>query len=265
MAVASPTRARVVPLERRPEETPGDSGPTSITARAQPEQAGSVSMGPSLEVLLGELAHELRNPMVTIKTFAQHLDSVLDDPEVRARFATLTGDAITRMDTLLETLLDFSRFRAPVPTAIDLAALAARALDERTDELDRKDVHVERAAAADGAILVSGDELQVLFALRSLVDGLVRDLIAHAPVRVATRTDGSLELTVHADRAVATRLAGYVGDGERSETDAPAPLAFAIAAALLRRNRGQLETRTGTDGATVVTVRLPRAAARTEG
>ncbi|HEY2388940.1 MAG TPA: histidine kinase dimerization/phospho-acceptor domain-containing protein [Candidatus Binatia bacterium] len=254
----SPPRPRLVPLERRRAEEPAPEP----TAPAQLPPAADAAASPALEVLLGELAHELRNPMVTIKTFAQHLDSVLDDPEVRTRFAALAGDAITRMDTILETLLDFARFRAPLPTTIDLAALAARALDERTDDLVAKGIRIEHADTEREATLASADELQVLFALRCLVDAFVTNLVPHTVLRADTGSDGALELAVRTDEAVATRLAAYVDD-VGADGDAP-PLAFALASALLRRNGGGLESRAGGGGTTIVTVRLPRAAARAE-
>ncbi len=274
-------RARVLPLERRRSDELAPSAPVerpSIVTSGRPPQPpaaaqratpgtgsaadGDINLaatGPSLEVLLGELAHELRNPMVTIKTFAQHLDSVLDDAEVRTRFASLTGEAIARMDTLLETLLDFARFRAPVRQPVDLAALLARVLDERAEDLARKDVRLEHVAHAPGPF-VEADEAQMLFAFRSLVDGLVRDLTSHTPVRIAIGDDGALELTVHADRAIAARLAAYVADAGRDGETAP-PLAFALAAALIRRNHGRLGIRASDDGATIITVTIPRTVA----
>jgi hypothetical protein len=253
-------RPRVVPLERRrSEEPPAEPPPPPAQQKAAGDAAAA---NPALEVLLGELAHELRNPMVTIKTFAQHLDSVLDDPEVRARFSALAGDAITRMDSVLETLLDFARFRTPLPTAIDLGALAARALDERTDELVAKGIRVEYADATRGTTLVDADELQVLFALRCLVDGLATNLVPHTVLHAGTAADGSLELVVRTEEAVATRLAAYVDDAG-TDGDTP-PLAFALAAALLQRNGGRLESRAGGGGTTIVTVSLPRSAARAE-
>jgi DNA-binding NtrC family response regulator len=261
-----PPRARVVALERRraDEAVPeaARAATSSRTVTSAPAAADGIggnddriaAAGPGLEVLLGELAHELRNPMVTIKTFAQHLDSVLDDPEVRTRFAALTGEAITRMDALLETLLDFSRFRAPLPRAVDLAALLARALDEHAAELARKSARIEHTAATREPRTVEADEAQMLFAFRSLVDGLVRDLVAHTAVRIASRPDGAVELRVHADRAIAARLASWVAGAEQ-DADATPPLPFALAAALVRRNRGRLDVRPD-DGETVITVTI---------
>ncbi len=271
-SAASPPsgRARVLPLERRradealPESGRADTtgaatSPRLVPSPRTPADAAlggderTSAAGPSLEVLLGELAHELRNPMVTIKTFAQHLDRVLEDPEVRTRFAALTGEAITRMDTLLETLLNFARFRAPQAQSVDLAALLARALDERTDELARKSARVEPTPAPH-APLVEADEAQLLFACRSIVDGLVQDLVAHTPVRIASRPDGGVELRVHTERAVAARLASWVAGAEH-DADAAPPLSFALAAALVRRNHGRLDVRPD-DGETVITITI---------
>jgi len=210
----------------------------------------------NLEVLLGELAHELRNPMVTIKTFAQHLDSILDDPEVRARFSTLASDAITRMDTLLETLLDFARFRAPVRQPTDLGILLDRALAEHAEELGRRSVRVERNGAGSSSVEV--DEAQVLFALRSLLAGLVPDLVPHEPLRVAITDTGTLELRVRAQRTTAERLATYVEEVPGATTAETPPLPLALASALIRRNGGTLQVRSVGAGMTSITVALPR-------
>jgi DNA-binding NtrC family response regulator len=232
----------------------------AVTSRTTPQPARRAAAAdgalatPNLEILLGELAHELRNPMVTIKTFAQHLDSLLQDPEGRARFARLTAEAIGRMDTLLETLLDFARFRAPVPVATDLGSLLEQALAEHADELRRKSVRIERNGSAPGQVQV--DAAQVLFALRSLVGGLVGDLVPHEPLRVTAPDAGALEMHAHAAPTTAARLATFVEGGEQTLGVETPTLPFAIAAALLARNGGRLSVRSGEAGTTVITVAM---------
>ena len=224
--------------------------PSGETVAAPPD-------APNLEVLLGELAHELRNPMVTIKTFAQHLDSILDDPEMRARFSILANDAITRMDALLETLLDFARFRAPARQPTDLAILLDRAVAEHAEELGRRSVRVERNGARSSPVQV--DEAQIFFALRSLLAGLVHELVAHEPLLVAVAETGTLELRVRAERTTAERLAAYVEETPGRPAAETPPLPFALASALIRRNGGTLQVRSDGAGTTSITVALPRA------
>lgn len=237
-----------------PESTPRATAVpiATVAPSAAAASHGDGLAGLDLEVVLGELAHELRNPMVTIKTFAQHLDSVLADPEVRARFATLTTEAIGRMDELLETLLDFARFRKPTLRAVDVQQLLNRALDEYGEELQRRHVDVERNGV--GAAPLEVDESQVLFAFRSLCRGLVPDLTAHTVLKVRGAERG-VELQVRTDASIAARLATWV-DGAARDGETP-PLMWALAAALLERNGATLAVRKGDAESTVIRVEWP--------
>ncbi|MEX2281825.1 MAG: histidine kinase dimerization/phospho-acceptor domain-containing protein, partial [Gemmatimonadota bacterium] len=59
--------------------------------------------------LLGaSLAHEIRNPLVSIKTFVQLLPTHHHDPAFREKFFRLIGDEVSRIDQLTEQLLDLA-------------------------------------------------------------------------------------------------------------------------------------------------------------
>ena len=240
-----------------------EDAPRAMAARtsapARPALPDASLAGLDLEVLLGELAHELRNPMVTIKTFVQHLDSVLGDPDVRARFAELTADAIGRMDGLLENLLDFSRFRAPAPQPIDVQAILDRAIGEHAEELERRHVTVERNGVGVGP--VDADEAQVMFALRSLCRGLVSDLVPHTPIKIRGAGPGVVEIEVRTEASTAARLSAWVEPRANGGVAETPPLTWVLAAALLGRNGGALKVSKGGDaGTTVIRVDWTRGA-----
>lgn len=264
-SVLARTLALHRPLVVRPEhlvflpEQADAVAPAPRSAPRAPAPSSTAPTAPRLEVLLGELAHELRNPMATIKTFAQHLDSVLDDPDVRARFATLTSDAVTRMDTQLERLLAFARFRTPVPAPTSLDVLLDRALAACRDDLARKHIRIERNGAVPGTVAV--DEAQILFALQSLLGGVLGDLAPHEPVHVTAPAPGALEITARAEPATVARLTAFVEGADEAAAGAETPtLPFALAAALIERNGGHLRVRRGDEGTTIITVALAPAA-----
>lgn len=118
--------------------------------------------------LLGaSLAHEIRNPLVTIKTFVQLLPRHHQDPVFREKFFTLIGDEVTRIDRLTEQLLDLASPRAYQPEAIQLhpvlrsslELVSAKAMDKRIDFL------TDFQAVPDGVFTDASAARQVLLNL----------------------------------------------------------------------------------------------------
>jgi signal transduction histidine kinase len=76
----------------------------SLQAR-QSEQLATIGL------IGASLAHEIRNPLVSIKTFSHLLASRFDDPEFRRRFSVLIPAEVDRIDSLTQQLLDLSNPR----------------------------------------------------------------------------------------------------------------------------------------------------------
>jgi len=59
--------------------------------------------------LTAGLAHEIRNPLVAIKTLTQLLPERLDDEEFRNQFLQIASGEVDRISSLVTELLDFAR------------------------------------------------------------------------------------------------------------------------------------------------------------
>lgn len=80
--------------------------------------------------LLGaSLAHEIRNPLVTIKTFVQLLPAHHQDAAFRGKFFKLIGDEVNRIDRLTEQLLDLASPRAYIAEMVELHPLLRTSID----------------------------------------------------------------------------------------------------------------------------------------
>ena len=80
--------------------------------------------------LLGaSLAHEIRNPLVSIKTFVQLLPQHHQDAAFRDKFFRLIGDEITRIDQLTEQLLDLASPRTYIAQMVELHPLLRQSID----------------------------------------------------------------------------------------------------------------------------------------
>ena len=226
--------------------------PAAVAATPAAEPGGA-----ALEYLLAELAHELRNPLVTIKTFADHLPQLLEDAELRTRFATLTSDAIERMDGLLENVLAFARLGAPRREAVEVGPILARVLAELEPELAGRNVRVRQAAAPTARC--AADPEHLAYALRNLFAGVAREVAAREQLTLDATANGVVTLRFTAGAEAADRLRRLAAPGEATSLGDPTllPLAFRLARAVLERNGGTLAVVPEAGEATSVVIRLP--------
>jgi nitrogen-specific signal transduction histidine kinase len=62
-----------------------------------------------LNRVVGHIAHEIKNPLVSIKTFTELIDDQYDDPEFRRHFSDIVKRDVVALDNITEKLIDFSR------------------------------------------------------------------------------------------------------------------------------------------------------------
>jgi signal transduction histidine kinase len=148
--------------------------------------------------LLGaSLAHEIRNPLVALKTFAQLLPERHQDPEFRVEFTQVFQKEVARIEGLTEQLLKLSSPRKPVmrpvrlnEIVLDCAALMRPKFAEARTQLDLDLTAEERSISAD-----AGSISQII--LNLLVNAL-QALAAQSTDRLVTvRTRlGSREISL---------------------------------------------------------------------
>ncbi|HVU24804.1 MAG TPA: ATP-binding protein [Opitutus sp.] len=165
-----------------------------ITVKAQhAEQLATVGL------LGASLAHEIRNPLVTIKTFVQLLPRHHQDATFREKFFGLIGEEVARIDRLTEQLLDLASPRAYHAHEIDLhpvlqssiALVAAKATDKRIKFL------TDFRAAPDRAFTDPSAARQVLLNLCFNAIQAVETIEGDRWVKVSTRNvAGGIEMQV---------------------------------------------------------------------
>jgi nitrogen-specific signal transduction histidine kinase len=65
-----------------------------------------------LNKFVGRMAHEIKNPLVSIKTFVELLEYQYDDPELRDQFFNIVKYDVQSLDSITEKLFNFSSKRS---------------------------------------------------------------------------------------------------------------------------------------------------------
>lgn len=207
--------------------------------------------------VLGEaaavLAHELRNPLSSIKGHAQLMVEQLgEDPRAQARAEILVREAL-RLEDLCEELLDFVRAGRVERVETDPATIlrdAARSVDG-----ERIEVRVDDAPARWAL-----DPLRMHQALANLLENAVQAAPRDRSVASARRENDTLVYEVR-DHGPG------IADDERARIFEPfhttrlrgTGLGLAVARRVVELHGGRIDVRNHPEGGAVFEVRLPNA------
>jgi PAS domain S-box-containing protein len=118
----------------------------------------------SLGTLSAGMAHEIKNPLVSLKTFAQLLPDRYQDSDFRDTFSNLIGHEIDRIDSLVNQLLRFARPAKPILKPLHAHEILEKALTLVGHRLYQKDIKLTRSWNADAdTIHGDADQLEQVF------------------------------------------------------------------------------------------------------
>ena len=149
--------------------------------------------------LVAGMAHEIRNPLNSIRGYSQHLQGRFEPETSEGRALDVIVKEVDRLNRVITDLLDFSRPREPVLEATDLNEVAQSVLELVGREAANQGVKVVRELSNNGAgVQGDFDGLKqmllnlVLNALQAMPDGGV---LTMRTTRVGHRTVLSLSDT----------------------------------------------------------------------
>jgi signal transduction histidine kinase len=141
-----------------------------------------------LQSVGAKVAHELKNPLASIKGLCQLVSRAPESERTQERLAVVASE-ISRMETILNEYLSFSRPLEDLrPESFDLTALARDVLDVLAGRADQAGV----VLALDGpAIQVQGDPRRLKEALINLVANAIEATPSGGAVHLRARTNAT--------------------------------------------------------------------------
>ena len=145
-------------------------------------RAGRLS---ALGILAAGIAHEIRNPLVSIQTFFQLAPQRLDDQEFMTSFLGLAEGEVQRISNLISELLTFAKSPATNVCEVEVGEIIERATTLLAPQAKAHQVHLIRVVSEMPPLLVDADQL--LQVLINLVLNAIQATPAGGTVSVETR------------------------------------------------------------------------------
>ena len=140
----------------------------------------------SLGLLTAGLAHEIRNPLVAIRTFTQLLPERYEDPEFRENFKSLALKELDRICGLVNDLLNFARPSPPKVSPEDANELVEGIVRILESEAKEKDVSIN-LRLAPGLPKIFIDKEQIKQVSMNVILNAIQAIEGGGEVEVITR------------------------------------------------------------------------------
>jgi two-component system, NtrC family, sensor histidine kinase HydH len=212
----------------------------------------------ALGQLAAGMAHELRNPLTSLKLLVQAAVESGPDAGLRGRDLAVVADETARLDRLLQTFLDFARPPKLEKRRADVLEVLRPTLELVSARARSQEVEIR--ADFPPRLSIEADHEQ----LRQVFLNLVLNALDAQPrggaIRVAADCQDGFTLTVADDGpGIPADLAPQIFEPYISTKDSGLGLGLAISRRIVEAHGGRISVAAGPAGGAIFTVRIPDA------
>ena len=125
--------------------------------------------------LVLELAHEIKNPLVAIKTFANLLPENYSDPDFRESFYKIVSQDVEKIDSLVENILEYQKVVSVKGEIKPLSVILNRVINSFSNEFEKRKISIYQNID-DNLSEIGVENNKFEFAVKNIISKLIKEL-----------------------------------------------------------------------------------------
>lgn len=123
----------------------------------------------TLSTLASGIAHEVKNPLTSLKTFTEYLPKKLDDKEFLLKFSKIIGTEVDRIDDLVHQLLDYGKPAPLYLKTVNITKLLNDTIDIFSNNFLENHIKVIKNYTDKNELLINVDPAQIRQAFMNIL------------------------------------------------------------------------------------------------
>lgn len=148
----------------------------------------------SIAILASGMAHEIKNPLTVLKTFAEYLPHKLEDKDFLRKFAPMITQEVNRIDNLVHELLEFARPAAPILKPVNIHGLINSTVELMSNEYIKHHIGIHKEYRPSKDILLDLDYNQIKQALLNILLNAIEAMPDSGQLYISTQIYSSREI-----------------------------------------------------------------------
>lgn len=214
----------------------------------------------ALGTMAAGIVHELKNPLAFIQTVAQLLPLKWEDPEFRETTVKMLPSEATRMKTIIDGLLEYSRQHELKSEPVDLTQTFEKIITVMAYDFRKNNVEVKRSYAQPPKVM--GDPNRLMQVFMNLFSNAVQAMPRGGSLEIKIEEKGERVAIVVSDTGfgIPQKQLREIFNPFFSTKETGTGLGLSISQKIVEEHKGQIDVESEVGKGTTFTVYLPKAA-----
>jgi two-component system, sensor histidine kinase and response regulator len=231
----------------------------SLTMMSEREKTVEAERSKSLQKMMDQVAHEMRNPLTSIGGFTRRMYEKLPEGDPNRKYLEVVIDDVLRLESMIRQLIEMKAIGIPHKEPWNVNDIIGEAIKLSEEEL--RDMNIEvRTELMDNPPIISIDRYKLTSAISNLIRNAV-EAMEKAPgvLRISSRlNNGHIEIVVSdTGKGIPQEKINYIFDPFFTSKIYGPGLGLTFARRIIQEHKGTISVESEVGKGTSFTVRLP--------